>query len=145
MKYEEFQAHEEVVFDYLLKKYKWHICTTPRYAMVDGFATMNNEVTHIIEFKSRNESHRSLMNYGTYLISYDKIAAGMMISEHMDVPFILIVYCVRDKTILGIEIGNPEGVSAPMIIKETYTQQTSDGGRVKRRNAFIDMDNFHIL
>lgn len=145
MTHEEYKKHEEYVFDYLLKKYSWQISTTPHFALIDGFATMNNEVTHIIEFKSRNESYQSLLRFETYLISYDKLVNGVKMSQMMMVPFILIVYCNRDKTVLGIEIGDQNGIHVPHQIKETMTQQNIDGGQVVRKNAFIDIDNFYIL
>ena len=59
MKYEDYQRFEELAFDHLLKRYGWKIHTTPKYALIDGVATKENEVTHIVEFKSRNESLES--------------------------------------------------------------------------------------
>ena len=121
MNYEDYQRFEELAFDHLLKQYGWKIHTTPKYALIDGVATKNNEVTHIVEFKSRNESLESMERFGTYLISYDKILNGIEMSRMMCVPFILIVYLIKDGVVIGLELGDEYGVAVPMEIKETRT------------------------
>lgn len=141
----DYQAFEDIAFDHLLKKYKWRIFTTPQYARIDGFATMNGMVSHIIEFKSRNETLESIERFGTYLISMDKIENGLTMARLMRIPFVLIVYLIGDGVVMGVEIGDEFGVSVEMEIKETLTQKTSNGGHAVRRNAFIDLENFHIL
>ena len=145
MNYEDYERFEELAFDHLLKRYGWQIHTTPRYALIDGVATKNGEVTHIVEFKSRNESLESMERFGTYLISYDKILNAIEISRVMCVPFILIVYLIKDGVVIGIELGDEYGVAVPMEIKETRTQKSIDGGEAIRRNAYIDIEKFHIL
>lgn len=145
MNRKDYEAIEEIAFDYLLKRYRWKIITTPRFAFIDGVASINNQMTHIIEFKSRNESMQSIQEFGTYLISYDKIEHGIQMSKMLSVPFILLVYLIKDQTLIGIEIGNQYGITAPMEVKETRTQKTIDGGEVIRRNAFIDIKKFNIL
>jgi len=140
-----YKVFEEIAFDHLLKRYGWKVCTTPQYSLVDGIAVKNNEITHVVEFKSRNESMESMERFGTYLISYDKIENGLQICRMMRVPFILIVYLIKDGVVMGIEIGDEFGVSVEMEIKETRTQKSIEGGTVIRRNAFIDLENFYIL
>jgi len=140
-----YKVFEEIAFDHLLKRYGWKVCTTPQYSLVDGIAVKNNEITHVVEFKSRNESMESMERFGTYLISYDKIENGLQICRMMRVPFILIVYLIKDGVVMGIEIGDEFGVSVEMEIKETRTQKSIEGGTVIRRNALIDLENFYIL
>ena len=140
-----YKVFEEIAFDHLLKRYGWKVCTTPQYSLVDGIAVKDNEITHVVEFKSRNESMESMERFGTYLISYDKIENGLQICRIMRVPFILIVYLIKDGVVMGIEIGDEFGVSVEMEIKETRTQKSIEGGTVIRRNAFIDLENFYIL
>ena len=142
---DKYKVFEEIAFDHLLKRYGWKVCTTPQYSLVDGIAVKNNEITHVVEFKSRNESMESMERFGTYLISYDKIENGLQICRMMRVPFILIVYLIKDGVVMGIEIGDEFGVSVEMEIKETRTQKSIEGGTVIRRNAFIDLENFYIL
>jgi len=145
MKHEDYALFEEITFDHLLKRYGWKVHTTPHYALIDGIATKNNEVTHIVEFKSRNESLASMERFGTYLISYDKIMNGIDMSRMMCVPFILIVYLIKDGVVMGVELGDEYGVAVPMEIKETRTQKSIEGGQAIRRNAYIDIEKFHIL
>lgn len=145
MNYDDYQRFEEIAFDHLLKRYGWKIHTTPRYALIDGIATKADEVTHIVEFKSRNESLESMERFGTYLISYDKIVNGISMSRMMRVPFILIVYLIKDGVVMGIELSDEDGVAVPMKIQETRTQKSIEGGEAIRRNAFIDIEKFHIL
>jgi hypothetical protein len=140
-----YKVFEEIAFDHLLKRYGWKVCTTPQYSLVDGIAVKDNEITHVVEFKSRNESMESIERFGSYLISYDKIENGLQICRMMRVPFILIVYLIKDGVVMGIEIGDEFGVSVEMEIKETRTQKSIEGGTVIRRNAFIDLENFYIL
>jgi len=145
MKHDDYARFEEITFDHLLKRYGWKVHTTPHYALIDGIATKNNEVTHIVEFKSRNESLASMERFGTYLISYDKIMNGIDMSRMMCVPFILIVYLIKDGVVMGVELGDEYGVAVPMEIKETRTQKSIEGGQAIRRNAYIDIEKFHIL
>jgi hypothetical protein len=63
----------------------------------------------------------------------------------MCVPFILIVYLIKDGVVMGVELGDEYGVAVPMEIQETRTQKSIDGGEAIRRNAFIDIEKFHIL
>ena len=147
MTQEEADRHEETAFDYLLKRYNWNIITTPQFALIDGVAYMNHEISHIIEFKSRDESWDSMMHYGTYLISWNKIQNGMEMSRMMRVPFILIVYLVQSQMVLGVEIATEDGALAiPDIeVKETRTQRSIEGGSVMRKNAYIDLIHFYRL
>ena len=147
MTQDEADRHEETAFDYLLKRYHWNIITTPQYALIDGVAYIGREITHIIEFKSRNESWDTMMHYGTYLISWDKIQNGMTMAKMMRVPFILIVYLVDSQMVLGTEIATEDGdLAIPDIeVKETRTQRSIEGGSVIRKNAYIDLIHFYRL
>lgn len=147
MTQEEADRYEETAFDYLLKRYNWHIVTTPQFALIDGVAYMNREITHIIEFKSRDESWDSMVHYGTYLISWDKIQNGMDMARMMRVPFILVVYLAQSQMVLGVELATEDGTLAiPDIeVKETRTQRSIDGGSVMRKNAYIDLIHFYRL
>lgn len=147
MTHEEADRHEETAFDYLLKRYNWNIITTPQFALIDGVAYMNHEITHIIEFKSRDESWDSMMHYGTYLISWDKIQNGMTMAKMMRVPFILIVYLVQSDMVLGVELATEDGTLAvnDIEVKETRTQRSIQGGSVMRKNAYIDLIHFYRL
>lgn len=147
MTQEEADRYEETAFDYLLKRYNWHIVTTPQFALIDGVAYMNREITHIIEFKSRDESWDSMMHYGTYLISWEKIQNGMEMARMMRVPFILVVYLAQSQMVLGVELATEDGTLAiPDIeVKETRTQRSIGGGSVMRKNAYIDLIHFYRL
>ena len=147
MTQEEANEHEETAFDYLLKRYNWHIVTTPQFALIDGVAYTHHEITHIIEFKSRDESWDSMLHYGTYLISWDKIQNGMQMAKMMRVPFILIVYLVQSDMVLGVELATEDGTLAidDIDVKETRTQRSIEGGSVMRKNAYIDLIHFYRL
>lgn len=147
MTQEEADRHEETAFDYLLKRYSWHIVTTPQFALIDGVAYIGREITHIIEFKSRDESWDSMMHYGTYLISWDKIQNGMTMARMMRVPFILVVYLAQSQMVLGVELAAEDGsLAIPDIeVRETRTQRSIEGGSVMRKNAYIDLIHFYRL
>ena len=66
-------------------------------------------------------------------------------SRMMCVPFILIVYLIKDSVVMGLELGDEYGVAVPIEIKETRTQKSIEGGQAIRRNAYIDIEKFHIL
>jgi len=146
MTHDEDEEHEETA-SIPMKRYGWKIFTTPHFALVDGVAVMDNEITHVVEFKSRNESLSSMERFGTYLISNDKIVNGNgKMARMMCVPFILIVCLIKDGTIIAIEIGDQYGLNDIGIeVKPTTTQRSIEGGKVIRNNAFINVDNFHIL
>lgn len=146
MTYEQYEEYEDICFDYLLRQYGWKIHTTPRYAAVDGVATKQGALTHIVEFKSRNLTMAQMKRFGTYLISYDKIRTGIDISNAMHVPFILVVYLIDDRKTIGLEVYNPFTYNlVEMDVRETETQQSIEGGKIVRKNAYIDFENFHVL
>lgn len=145
MRYSDYQKYEEIAFDYLLKKYGWKVFTSPRYALVDGVATQDNTITHVVEFKSRNISIERLTRMGSYLISHDKVVNGLKMSQMLCVPFILVVYLIDSDMVMGVQIGDEHGPTLDIETRETFTQKTIEGGQVKRNNAFIGIDKFHIL
>lgn len=145
MKYSDYEKYEEIAFDYLLKRYGWKIFTSPKYALVDGVATHDNTITHVVEFKSRNMRYEQLTRMGTYLISHDKIVNGLKMSQMLCVPFILVVYLIDSDMVMGVQIGDEHGPTIDIDTAETYTQKSIEGGQVKRKNAFIGIDKFHIL
>lgn len=145
MNWRDYERYEETAFDYLLKKYQWQIATTPRYALIDGVASMGGQITHVIEFKSRNESYESMNRMGTYLISYDKLTNGLQMAKMMSVPFILLVYLIKDRTMMGLRVAEDGQFVIDFEIKDTITQKSIEGGQVIRRNAFIGIDKFYIL
>ena len=140
-----YEKFEEIAFDYLLKKYGWKVFTSPKYALIDGFAAKESTITHIIEFKSRHMSLEVLQKMGSYLISHDKIVNGLKMSQMMCVPFILVVYLIDSDIVMGVQIGDENGPTIEFDVKETLTQKSIEGGTIQRKNAFIGIEKFHIL
>lgn len=117
-------------------------------AEIDGFG-VDPDTGRILfgyEAKSRNVTLAKMQKYGSLLISHNKIANGQEICSRLYVPFVLLVYCIEDGTVLRFDITDAEGnITQEMETKMTWTQATANGGKAKRLNSFLPVDSATII
>ena len=107
-------------------------------AKVDGIIVKNNRVSGIFESKCRNLSLMQLVDFGSWLITLDKIMDGKQLSEMLRVPYIGFLYLIKDKIIMYWKITDKYGdFSFDFEVKKTRTQKTINGGTVYRANAYL--------
>ena len=78
-------------------------------AKVDGIIVKNNQVSGIFESKCRNLSLMQLVDFGSWLITLDKIMDGKQLSEMLRVPYIGFLYLIKDKIIMYWKITDKYG------------------------------------
>tara|TARA_R100000781_G_scaffold2704_3_gene4255 strand:+ start:2818 stop:3300 length:483 start_codon:yes stop_codon:yes gene_type:complete len=134
----------------MLDKIREHICKKHKNnsfiyetdkdkpSKVDGFIVKDNVLSGIFESKCRNMGLMDLMEYGSWLITMDKIMDGKKLSEMLCVPFIGFLYLIKDDIIMYWKITDNNGEFLfDFDIKKTKTQRTINGGTAIRTNAYL--------
>ena len=107
-------------------------------AKIDGIIVKNNEVAGGFESKCRNLSLMELKRFGSWLVTYDKISDGKLLSTMLRAPFIGFLYLIKDDIIMYWKITDKYGnFLFDYDVKETSTQRTINGGSIVRKNAFL--------
>jgi hypothetical protein len=109
---------------------------------VDGLLVKNNELVGIFETKCRYDKTYAEFetDYGSWLITNDKIIKGKTLSELLRVPFIGFLYIVKSNITLYWKITNDKGEYLfDFTVEKTATQKTINGGLIERENAFLDL------
>ena len=107
-------------------------------AKVDGIIVKNNQVSGIFESKCRDLSLMQLMDFGSWLVTLDKIMAGKRLSEMLRVPYIGFLYLIKDRIIMYWKITDKYGdFTFDFEVKKTKTQKTINGGVAYRTNAYL--------
>ena len=107
-------------------------------AKVDGVIIKDNELSGIFESKCRDLSLMELRNFGSWLVTFDKIMDGKRLSEMLRVPYLGFLYLIKDKIIMYWKITDKYGnFLFDFDIKNTRTQKTINGGSVVRTNAYL--------
>jgi hypothetical protein len=110
-------------------------------AKVDSFLVDNDEIEAVVECKCRTMTYEKLQNFGSWLITYDKIECGKEVSELLRVPYLGFLYLVPDDVLLIWEITNSSGsYKFSFDKKKTKTQYSVNGGTARRLNAFLPND-----
>ena len=99
--------------DHICKKHKGNsfIYETDKDkpSKVDGFIVKDNILSGIFESKCRNMGLVELMEYGSWLITMDKIMDGKKLSEMLCAPYIGFLYLIKDDIVMYWKITNSDG------------------------------------
>jgi len=107
-------------------------------AKVDGMIIKENQLSGVFESKCRNLSLMQLINFGSWLITLDKVMDGKRLSEMLRVPFFGFLYLIKDKIIMYWKITDKHGnFLFDFDVKNTRTQKTINGGSIIRTNAYL--------
>lgn len=135
---------QELIAKLLYGKEGYQVIQTPKKepSDVDGFMCKGNEIVMVMENKCRDMTKEQLMKWGNeWLVTYEKIVKGASVCKQLKVPFYGFLYLVPDKVALSIRLADKDGNFLPKIrIERTETQETVNGGKVTRTNAYINMD-----
>lgn len=138
------KEYENRAYQKLEKKYNGKIIETPKSkdSKVDGFLVKDESVLGVCETKCRQLYESELYDFGTWLITNKKIEDGKVVANKLSVPFYGILYLIPHDYVFVWEIADKNGESNfNYEVKRTKTQKTINGGTVKRRNAFLPVDN----
>lgn len=117
-------------------------------ALVDAVIGDNDcNVVAIVEQKSRNMTLEQLHKWDMeWLVTHAKIEAGRVTARALGVPFIGFLYLIPDDLLITKQLSDANGQwTCEYRVEMTETQETINGGKVVRENAFIDLtDAKHI-
>ena len=109
-------------------------------ALCDGFTVRNGIITGIFESKCRNNTLQDFNEWGSWIVTYDKIDGLAWMSSILCVPAIGFLYLIPEKTILTWTITDNEGnYLFDFKVDKTITQRTINGGKIERENAYLPM------
>ena len=107
-------------------------------AKIDGVIIKNNELSGIFESKCRDMGLIQLMEYGSWLVTFEKILDGKRLSEMLRVPYLGFLYLIKDDIVMYWKITNKYGnFMFDFDVKNTRTQKTINGGIIMRTNAYL--------
>jgi len=114
--------------------------------IVDAVIVRNNEIIAVIECKARNLTQSKLNEFGTWLITWEKVQQGIKLGKDLCVPFIGFLWLIPEQTLLVIPISHKNGqLVNPITIEATTTQKTINGGTVERNNAYIPIKGARVV
>lgn len=111
-------------------------------ALVDAVIVDNDtNVVAVVEQKSRNMSLEQLQKWDMeWLVTHAKIEAGRVTAQSLGVPFIGFLYLIPDDLLITKQLSNAKGEwTCEFRVENTETQETINGGKIVRENAYIDV------
>jgi hypothetical protein len=108
---------------------------------------MQAQVVAVVEQKSRNMTLEQLQKWDyEWLITYDKIEAGRYVGNSLGVPYIGFLYLIPDDLLITQKISDANGQwTCDYRTAITETQETINGGKIERLNAYIKLDKAQHL
>lgn len=116
-------------------------------APIDRIFVRDQRVRSIAEIKVRTISLDQLREWGSYLITAQKLTDGQRISQLLQVPFYLIVRPLKeeDGCLFWWRVTDAYGVfQVEYSVEKTLTQRSCNGGRALRDNAYLPIEIMHI-
>lgn len=122
------------------------------YFPVDGFIIKGNDITAIFECKIRyaaftsGEMHFDGSSYDSLILSENKILTGVDLATKMGLDFYFIVYLELSGHYLIFKIFDVATKKViPYQAKNTWTQESINGGEAYRKNAFLKIKDAKVL
>ena len=142
----EHQEVEQMVADRISTIFKSReLKTGSETARVDRIFFRDGKAVAIAEIKGRKESIEQLKEWGSLLITADKLTDGQLLSSLLQVPFYVIAYLKASKAIALFPITDDRGsLKCNYTVKETETKAHCEGGLALRENAFIPLDQMRL-
>jgi hypothetical protein len=79
-------------------------------------------------------------------VTDEKIRKAQQIAEALQVPFVGFLYMPETDALLFETLWHPsKGWTVDIQVKETETQATINGGKILRKNAYIDMSKAKLI
>jgi hypothetical protein len=115
-------------------------------ADIDAIAIKNNQISAVLEVKTRESSLDQLKKWGSYLITFEKLLKIRASCNSLQVPGFLVVFLLDSNNIVYWKICDSLGsFLISFEAKNTITQKTCNGSQINRLNAYISLDDMQIL
>jgi hypothetical protein len=114
-------------------------------APVDALFSRNGRLQAVAEIKWRGESLdlAALQRLGSYLITYRKLRHGRLAGRLLHVPYLLLVGLADADVWWTISEADGTWREQPRV-EWTVTQQTINGGSIRRRNGYLPLDHMQV-
>ena len=134
-------SDERIMHEHIKKCWGVGIVETDKYVdpPLDGLLTLDNTIVGIFESKCRyNVDLKTLKIWNGWLITFDKLEKGKIVSQILKVPFYGFLYLVPDNKFFYWKITNHDGeYVASFDIDITPTKANTNGGSAIRPNAYL--------
>lgn len=118
-------------------------------AAVDALLVRDGNLVAVAEVKCRYDMDLDMLvkvRGNEWLVTHDKILKGREVADLLQVPFWGLLYLKKDDLLLRIKIyDHKAGWLAKLVVDNTMTQKTINGGTAYRSNAFIHMAKADML
>jgi hypothetical protein len=113
---------------------------------IDAILADKGVICGVAEVKSREMDLAKLQEYGSYLITFEKVVRLREISASLGVPGLIVVSLLKDKSIVFWKICDKAGHFLVSIeTKVSSTQSTCNGGQAHRYNAYLSLDQMVVI
>lgn len=143
---------EQNLAKWLEEKFQLKYIQTPKNspAVIDAIIANKNssELLAVVETKCRYDVtlDQFQTNYkNEWLVTWSKVQGAINVAISLGLPCVGFLYLIKSSTVLMQRISEPDGkLVTEMRLSTTSTQATTNGGRVLRTNAFINMSDANI-
>jgi len=145
---QEFLQLEQLMLTHITKHFNCSIIQTQKEkaSKLDGFLIRDGEIFAAFESKCRNLSLTDLRNFGSYLITHEKLLGCREITKRLCIPLYLFVYLVNDNTVVYWKVtDNSDLCNIEYEIKSSSTQFCCNGGIIIRENAYMKLSNMKLI
>lgn len=142
-------AQERKMLDAVSRAYGFTVIETDKNSPceVDGFLVRDNVIEGVFESKCRKLTIEQLRKFNnTWLVTFDKVLAGLQMSKQLYVPYYGLVYLLDEPCGLMIQLSDAMGSPiVKMEVAQTTTRRSINGGLAQRANAYVDMSTAHMF
>ncbi len=115
-------------------------------ASVDAIASRDGTIVFAMEVKGRKFDLAKLREYGSYLITFDKLLGLKALASGLRVPGLVVVSLKGDGNIAYWKVFDKAGnFLVPFESKYSPTQATCNGGEANRYNAYLGLGEMKLL
>lgn len=115
-------------------------------ADVDALLIRDGILMGVAEIKTRELDLKKLSEFGSYLITNDKITRIAELSKRLRVAGFIIVSLLHDKNIVFWKVSDDTGkLLISVDVKMTTTQATCNGGSAERENAYLPLSSMKFV
>jgi len=141
-------ADEHAAHAIIKNLWKVDVIETPKEssAKCDGFLVKDNVIKALFETKCRYDmGYQELLERGTWLVTYEKIAACRKLSKALGVPFLGFLYLLpkssNEQLLMYWKITDEKGeYQFKFQVQDQETQKTINGDRIVRENAYLPVE-----
>lgn len=148
-------VHQLSILTACAKAWDAQFVETPhdRESPVDALFTRRGRVVSVAEVRSRCDdangggcalSLADLRGMGSYLVTFDKLVKGRVLSAALCVPYVLIVG-LKDRIVYWTVTDAKGEWLVPLATRRTKTRATVNGGSAVRMNAYLDLKTMKTL